>query len=80
MKKEFDCVEMKRKAQEEIYEEIKDLSLEEEIKYFNEAGERFWREIEAMREKKKKVQKKKASGTKASKKISAKSSLKSGKS
>ena len=66
MKKDFDCVEMKRKAQEEIYEEIKDLSLEEEIKYFNEAGERFWHEIEALHEKKKKGRRtKKAADVKA---------------
>lgn len=32
--KEFDCIEFKRQAQAEIYEEIKGLSPEEEIEYF----------------------------------------------
>jgi len=53
MKKKFDAVAMKRKAQEEIYEEIKDLSPDEQVEYFNKAGERFWRETDASPEKKK---------------------------
>lgn len=32
--KSFDCVEMKRKIQEKIYEETKDLSRDELIDYF----------------------------------------------
>lgn len=32
--KNFDCVEMKRKIQEKIYEETKDLSRDELIDYF----------------------------------------------
>jgi hypothetical protein len=40
---------MKRKAQEEIYKETKDLSVEEEVEYFHKAGERFRREINALR-------------------------------
>ncbi len=32
--KGFDCIEFKRQAQAEIYQEIKGLSPEEEIKYF----------------------------------------------
>ena len=51
MKKTFDCVEMKRKAQEEVYEETRRLSRAEEIEYFRAAGDRFWREIEALRAK-----------------------------
>jgi len=80
MKKTFDCVEMKRKAQERIYEETKDMSREEELEYFHKAGERFRRELEALREKKNKARQKKASVTKARKKTSVKSSLKSKKS
>lgn len=38
-KKSFDCVEMKRRAQERIYERIKDLSPEEEIAYFQRAAQ-----------------------------------------
>jgi len=33
-KKGFDCVEMKRKAQEKIYQETKDLSRDELVAYF----------------------------------------------
>lgn len=51
-KKSFDCVEMKRKAQEQIYEETKDLSAAERVEYFKQAGERFWRDIAAIRERK----------------------------
>jgi hypothetical protein len=72
MKKTFDCVEMKRKAQEEIYEETKNMSREEELEYFHKAGERFQREMEALREKKK-AQQKKASGVKSGKKNSTES-------
>ena len=32
--KAFDCVQMKDRIQEEIYEEIKDLSPEEQIAYY----------------------------------------------
>ena len=32
--KTFDCVEMKRSAQEKIYNEIKNMSLEDELKYW----------------------------------------------
>lgn len=39
MKKTFDCVEMKRKAQEKIYEEIKDMTREEELRYWQKQGE-----------------------------------------
>jgi len=76
MKKTFDCVEMKRKAQEEIYEETKNMSREEELEYFHKAGERFQREIEALREKKK-AQEKKVGKARSGKKKSTASSLKS---
>jgi uncharacterized protein YpuA (DUF1002 family) len=77
MKKKFDAVAFKHKVQLEIYEETKDLSSEELVEYFNKAGERFRREIEAMREKKEKAQQKKVSGAKSGKRKSAASSLKS---
>ncbi len=38
-RKAFDCVEMKRKIQEKIYEETKDLSREELIDYFRRHAE-----------------------------------------
>ncbi len=76
MKKTFDCVEMKRKAQEKIYEETKDMSREEELEYFHKAGERFRLEQETLRAKKK-AQGKKTGGAKLRKGKSAESSLKS---
>lgn len=39
--KSFDCVEMKWKAQERIYEETKNLTHEEKVAYWNEKNERF---------------------------------------
>jgi hypothetical protein len=41
--KEFDCVEMKRRIQEKIYEETKDMTNEELIEYFHKriANSRF---------------------------------------
>ena len=39
VKKDFDCVEFKRRAQARIYKRIKDLSPEEEIDYFRKAAE-----------------------------------------
>ena len=74
MKKTFDCVEMKRKAQEKIYEETKNLSREEELEYFHKAGERFRKEIEALREKKNKTQQKNVSKAKSATRKSPESS------
>jgi hypothetical protein len=53
MRKKFDAVDMKRKAQEEIYEEIKDLSPDDRVEYFRKAAEGFWREMSVVRDKKK---------------------------
>ena len=39
--KTFDCVDMKRKAAERIYEETKDLSLEERQAYWREKSDLF---------------------------------------
>ena len=39
----FDCVKMKNDIQAKIYEEIKDLSSEELVAYFNRAGAEFRR-------------------------------------
>jgi len=35
MKKTFDCLKMKEELQTKIYEEIKDLSPDEKVDYFN---------------------------------------------
>lgn len=50
VKKEFDCVEFKRRAQSRIYERIKGLSPEEEIEYFRRAADEgplgdWWKSI-----------------------------------
>ena len=42
--KTFDCVEMKRAVQEIIYEEIKNMSLEEELAYWRRIHEKHARE------------------------------------
>jgi hypothetical protein len=39
MTKTFDCIEMKRRAQEKIFEQIKDLTLEEELRYWAKQSE-----------------------------------------
>ncbi|GEM_PF-587545 len=53
--KEFDCIEMKRKAQLEIYEEIKGMTPDEEIAYFRKAVEtgslgEWWKQLKSYRE------------------------------
>ena len=48
--KAFECVEMKRKAQEEIYKEIEGLSHQEQVEYFRRADQEFWKDIESRRE------------------------------
>jgi len=52
MKKDFDAIAFKHKVQKEIYEEIKDLSPDEQVEYFHKAGKEFQREIEKLRKKK----------------------------
>lgn len=39
IKKAFDCIAHKREAQRQIYEEIKDFTVEEQIAYFQQAEE-----------------------------------------
>jgi len=44
----FDCIAFKRQVQEEVYEEIQDLTVEQRVQYFNEAARtgpfaKFWR-------------------------------------
>lgn len=36
-KKEFDCIAVKREAQDRIYEDIKNMSAEQQIEYFRNA-------------------------------------------
>ena len=45
-KKAFDCVEMKRKGSERVYQIIKDMTLEEELEYWRKGTERLKKEIE----------------------------------
>ncbi len=44
-----DCVAMKRKVQARIYEETKDMTLEERRERSRQASERFWADIECRR-------------------------------
>ena len=49
-KKRFDCIEFKERAQAQIYEEIKDLTPEQQIEYFNRRAENgpladWWKRI-----------------------------------
>ncbi len=46
--KTFDCVEMKRRMTGRIYEETKDMTLEEEIAYWRQRNEEFRREQEEL--------------------------------
>ena len=50
MKKTFDCIEMKRKAQNRIYRETEGLSREEELEYFHRAAAEFRFEMKRLRE------------------------------
>jgi hypothetical protein len=47
--KDFDCVKMKNDIQAKIYAEIKDMSTEELLAYFNRnlEGDEFWQRISA---------------------------------
>jgi len=47
MEKEFDCLKMKEEIQAKIYEEIKDMSSDEVLAYFNEKSQynAFWQKL-----------------------------------
>ena len=47
-KKTFDCVEMKREGARRIYEQIKDMTLEQEIEYWRRRSEEFRQEQEQL--------------------------------
>lgn len=49
--KSFDCVEMKHKAAEKIYEKMKKMSREEQIAYWKERSEEFIKRHKEAREK-----------------------------
>ncbi len=51
MKKTFDCVEMKRQGAARVYEEIKDMTLEEELEYWRRATEVLRKQIEVAKAK-----------------------------
>lgn len=44
--KTFDCVEMKRKGSEKVYQTIKDMTREEEIEFWRKGNDRLRKEIE----------------------------------
>ena len=45
MEKNFDAVKMVREIRDKIYEEIKDMSVENRIKYLNEQGKKAENEL-----------------------------------
>ena len=47
--KTFDCVEMKRRGAERIYELTKDMSFEEEVEFWRKRNEEFMRKQERLR-------------------------------
>ncbi len=47
-KKTFDCVQMKREGARRVYEQIKDMTLEQEIEYWRQRSEEFRREQEEL--------------------------------
>lgn len=52
--KAFDCIAFKRQAQAEIYEQIKDLTPAQQVRYFSTAAHtgpfaKFWRSADAQR-------------------------------
>ena len=49
MKKAFDCVEMKRRAQERIHHETRGLSRQKELAYYHEAADKFWSDIRSLK-------------------------------
>ncbi|MGD0383736.1 MAG: hypothetical protein ABSA77_09455 [Thermoguttaceae bacterium] len=48
--KSFDCIAMKRSAQEIIRMEVKDMTLTEEIAYFRESAKDFERKLQAAKQ------------------------------
>lgn len=49
--KDFDCISFKRQVQEQIFEEIKDLTIDEQVDYFSRRAQEgplgeWWRKIQ----------------------------------
>jgi hypothetical protein len=51
VKKTFDCVESKHEAARRIYEETKDMTVEEEVAYWAKGTEELLRRQEELRQK-----------------------------
>ena len=52
MNKEFDCVEMKRKGAEILQKKLAGLTLEEELKFWQERTKKLKKEQQRLKEKK----------------------------
>ncbi|MCY2928444.1 MAG: hypothetical protein NTV86_02935 [Planctomycetota bacterium] len=50
-KKAFDCVEMARACREKVYEQTKDMTPQQEIEFYRQAGDEFRRRIADARRK-----------------------------
>lgn len=51
--KKFDCIEMKRRGADKIYEQTKDMTLVEELAYWQKATEKLRQRQQALRSQKK---------------------------
>ncbi len=52
-KKKFDCVAMKRRGAEIVYEQIKDMTIDEELEYWRKGTDELRKKQEELRKKKK---------------------------
>jgi hypothetical protein len=57
MNKEFDCVEMKRKGAERLQKKLAGLTLQEELKFWQERTEELKKEQESLRKSRRERQK-----------------------
>ena len=55
MKKTFDCVEMKRKIQEQVYQETRRMTPKKEIEYFHRSAREFWEQVDSLRQNREKL-------------------------
>jgi hypothetical protein len=53
--KKFDCVEMKRQGALRVHEQLKDMTIEQQIEYWRQRSEQFQRDQERLRAQAKKA-------------------------
>jgi hypothetical protein len=57
MNKEFDCIEMKRKGAEKLHKKLAGLTLQEELKFWQERTKELKKEQESLRKQRRGYQK-----------------------